>query len=65
MSDAPALDAHLDAATALLGLKVEPDWRPSILAHLAATLAAARIVDGFELDDDAEPAPIFLPGGVL
>lgn len=59
--DAHALEAHLDAATALLGLTVASDWRPSVLAHLSATMAAARLVEAFPLDDEAEPAPIFTP----
>lgn len=56
-----AIEAHLDAATALLSMTVENAWRPSILAHLAATMTAARLVAAFELDDEMEPAPIFAP----
>jgi hypothetical protein len=54
-----AFEAHLDAAAALLGLTVEPAWRASVLGHLKATTAAARLVDAFILDDDLEPAPVF------
>ncbi|GLK78445.1 AtzG-like protein [Methylopila turkensis] len=55
------LEAHLDAATALLGLTVAPEARASTLAHLAATMAAARLVSGFAFDDELEPAPVFRP----
>ncbi|WP_020181331.1 DUF4089 domain-containing protein [Methylopila sp. M107] len=56
-----AIEAHLDSATALIGLTVDPASRASVLAHLAATMAAARLVAAFDLDDEVEPAPIFAP----
>ncbi|MDR4306027.1 DUF4089 domain-containing protein [Chelatococcus sambhunathii] len=59
--DADKLDAHLDAATALLELRVAPEWRGSILSHLDATMKAARFVSEFPLDDEVEPAPVFAP----
>ncbi|MFC3694097.1 DUF4089 domain-containing protein [Chenggangzhangella methanolivorans] len=59
--DAAALEAHLDAAAALLGLRVAPQWRASVLAHLGVTVTAARLVDAFPLEDEMEPAPIFAP----
>ncbi|MFC7052078.1 DUF4089 domain-containing protein [Hansschlegelia quercus] len=55
------LEAHLDAATAALGLSVAPDWRPSVLAHLKATLQAGRLVADFPLDDELDPASVFRP----
>lgn len=58
------LEAHLDAATTLLGLTVAPEWRPSVLAHLDATMTAARLVEEFRLDDELEPAPIFSPAAL-
>lgn len=58
---ADRLGAHLDAATALLGLRVAPEWRGSILSHLDATMKAARFVAEFALDDGVEPAPVFAP----
>ncbi|MGA0533883.1 DUF4089 domain-containing protein [Hansschlegelia sp. KR7-227] len=58
-----ALEAHLDAATALLGLAVPAGARASVLTHLKATAEAARFVADFPLDDELEPAPVFAPGG--
>ncbi len=58
---AAELEAHLDAATALLGLQIDPESRASVLGHLAATLQAARFVAAFPLDDALEPAPVFRP----
>ncbi|MFD1330797.1 DUF4089 domain-containing protein [Methylopila musalis] len=59
--DTRALEAHLDAATTLLGLPLSPAWRGSVLAHLEATMRAARFVDAFPFDDVIEPAPVFAP----
>jgi hypothetical protein len=55
------LEAYLDAATAALGLYVAPDWRPSVLAHLKATLTAGQLVAKFPLEDELEPASVFRP----
>jgi hypothetical protein len=54
-----ALDAYLDAAAAVLGIAIEPEWRPGVRFHLATTLALADLVVAFPLDDEAEPAPVF------
>lgn len=59
--DIKAIEAHLDAATTLLGLPVSPAWRGSVLSHLEATMRAARFVDEFQFDDVIEPAPVFAP----
>lgn len=56
-----ALEAHLDAATTMLGLSIVAGSRASVLAHLAATMAAARLVSQFDLGDEVEPAPVFRP----
>ena len=53
--------AHFDAAMALLGLTVEPAWRPAALANLKMLAEAAQLVREFPLDDEAEPAPVFSP----
>ena len=55
----PELDATLDAAAGLLGLTVEPAWREPVLANLRVLQAAAALVEGFPLPDEAEPAPVF------
>lgn len=54
-----SLSAHLDAAAGFLGIAVEAEWRPSILAHLRATLQAGNFVAEFPLEDELEPAPAF------
>jgi hypothetical protein len=42
-----------------VGLPIEPDWRPSVVANLKATAAAARLFLEFPLPDELEPAPRF------
>ena len=53
--------AVLDAATALLGLAIDPAWRESILAHMKITGEAAQLVLEFRLEDEVEPAPVYRP----
>lgn len=60
MDDA-TLDAFADSGLALLGLPVDPAWRPGIRANLRVSLAFAHRVAGFALPDEAEPAPVFTP----
>jgi hypothetical protein len=53
------LDAYLTAMADTLGLRIESDWRPAIRTHLGITLGMVRLVEGFDLPDEAEPAPSF------
>ena len=57
--DADAQAALVDAAAALFGVAVRPDWRDAALANFAAIAGAARLVLEFPLDDEAEPSPVF------
>ena len=51
----------VDAAIALFEIPVEPPWREAAHANFAAIAAAARLVEAFPLDDEAEYAPVFTP----
>ncbi len=51
--------AAVDAAATLFGVAMEPAWREAAVANFAAIAAAARLVLGFPLDDEAEPSPVF------
>jgi hypothetical protein len=44
-----------------LGLTLPPEWRPAVVAHLAAIQKAADSVMAMKLGDDVEPAPVFEP----
>jgi hypothetical protein len=47
------------AAAHVLGLVIEPAWRPAIEANFATTLRLAASFMDFPLPDEAEPAPVF------
>lgn len=53
--------AALDAAVALLGLTVASEWRDVVLAHMKVIGEAARLVEEFPLEDEAESGPVFQP----
>lgn len=47
----------------LLGIPVQPDYVPGILANFNNLQALhARIVDGLEEELPGDPLPVFLPG---
>jgi hypothetical protein len=52
-------EAHVDHMSAVLDLEIAPEWRPGVVASLAATAAAAALVIDFALGDDVAPAPVF------
>jgi 1-carboxybiuret hydrolase subunit AtzG-like protein len=54
-----SLDDYISAAADALALPLEPAWKPAVRTHLEITLKLARLVEDFELPDDAEPAPVF------
>jgi hypothetical protein len=53
--------AYVEEAAALLGLHIDPAYKPGVVANLegAARLAAAFLE--FPLADDDEAAPVFRP----
>ena len=53
------LDDLIEASARILALPLEPEWKPSIRANLAASFRLAALVEEFELPDEAEPAPVF------
>ena len=63
MSDPTPFDpeAVIDAMAPLLGLAIEPAYRPGIVTNLNVTAALAALVLEFPLDDHAEPAAVFTP----
>ncbi len=59
MSTNDPLDSLIEVAVAALALPLEPGWKPAVRAHLEVTFRLARLVEKFELPDEAEPAPVF------
>jgi hypothetical protein len=51
-------DALIEAIAPLLGLPIEPDFQPGIVANLRTIARHAELLD-LPLDDRAEPAPVF------
>jgi hypothetical protein len=57
--DEAALDALIDAGTAVLGIDVKAEWRAAVRMHLAISLGHAATVLEMKLDDHLDPAPVF------
>jgi hypothetical protein len=55
------IEAYVDAATALLGLPIDPAHRPGIVLNLRRIADLAALVMEFPLSDDIEAAPVFEP----
>jgi len=53
------LDDYIDATASMLGLPVQPAWRPAIRANLEVSLRLARLVEEFPLPDEIESASVF------
>lgn len=54
-------EAVIDAVAPMLGLTIDPAYRPGIVQNLRAAEAAMRCMALAPLDDMAEPAPVFRP----
>jgi hypothetical protein len=59
MAPDDTLDDFITATADALALPIEPAWRPAVRTHLEVTLRLGKLVDEFDLPDDAEPAPVF------
>ena len=53
------LDSYIDSTTQVLGLTVQPEWKPAVRANLEVAFRLAAVVAEQALPDDAEPAPVF------
>lgn len=54
-----SLDAYIHAAAGLLAIPVDPAWLGAIGSNLTVLRAAADLVAGFPLPDEAEAAPVY------
>jgi len=63
MTDTPPFDqeALLDAMAPLVGIPVEPAFRPGVVANLTLIATMADLVDGMSLDEREEPAAVYRP----
>ena len=53
-------DALIDAMSPLLGLPLSDAARPGVKLNLQIAARLAPLVLDFPLDDEAEPAPVFV-----
>jgi hypothetical protein len=56
---ADPLEEYIDAVGKALALPIEDAWKGAVRANLEVSLRLARLVDEFELPDEAEPASVF------
>ncbi|MEJ0011772.1 MAG: AtzG-like protein [Bauldia sp.] len=54
-------EAHADLMARALDLTIPPQWKPTVVANLKATAAAAELLLAYPLEDHVEPAPVFIP----
>jgi hypothetical protein len=54
-----SLDDYINAASKVLNLPVKDAWKPAVRANLEVSMRLARLVDEFDLSDEAEPASVF------
>jgi len=59
MASNDPLDDLISATADALALPIDPAWRPAVRTHLEITFQLGKLVEEFELPDDAEPAPVF------
>lgn len=59
MIDDRALDALIDAAAPILGLKLDVAWRDAVRTHLGLSLRHGLAVAEFALPDEIDPAPVY------
>ncbi len=57
-------EAYMDAAADLVGLAIEPEWRPGVAQYLALAAEMAEILEQVVLDDaEIVQAPVYVPHG--
>ncbi len=54
-------DALIDAMTPLLGLTLTPESRAQVVVHLRIAAEQAALLLSASIDDNEEPAPVFVP----
>ena len=55
------METYLDAASTFLGLPIRPEHRAEVLAAFAVITAQGRLVTEFELPENIDAAPRFIP----
>ncbi len=55
----PDFDQWIDAMAPVLRLNISPEHRPGVKANLKTAAKMAALLDKAELQDEAEPAPVY------
>jgi predicted ATP-grasp superfamily ATP-dependent carboligase len=61
INDPQAVAAYVDAVSAAIGLKIDPEYRAAVQADMSRIASIAAFLMEFPLDQDVEPAPVFRP----
>lgn len=61
MADSPALEQLVDLLSDFIGLPLDSEHRPGVIANLERNAAIAQQVMEFPIPDEIEVAPIFQP----
>ncbi len=56
--------AFLDVASALVGLDIQPEWKPNVASFLEMAGRMAEAIDATGASTSVEAAPIFTPRAV-
>ena len=59
--DAKQIGLHVDAAAALIGLPIGPEYRAGVLRYFGIAAGMAELVMQQPLGIEDEPAPVFTP----
>ena len=55
------MEACVEANARAVGLAIAPEHRAGVLHYFALAASMAELVNGLELGDHEEPAPVFTP----
>jgi hypothetical protein len=55
------LDAYVETVSRMIDLPIPPASKPIVIANLEVARRMAALLDGFEIDEREEPAPVYRP----
>ena len=56
------VEAHIEAASALIDLHIAPEWRPGVATFLTLAKEMAVVLEATPLDEaEFAPAPVYRP----
>ncbi len=61
MTEPNEIEAYIDASALMIGLEIPDASRPDVRMNLEIARNMARLLEGFALDERAEPAAVFTP----